>query len=48
MTCLFRIFCHLTQDEQITQLTDFVKSVMEYHQKSYDILETLVSSLEDK
>lgn len=36
------------EDEQITQLTDFVKAVMEYHQKSYELLETLVSTLDDK
>ncbi|CAB4002360.1 endophilin-A2 isoform X2, partial [Paramuricea clavata] len=36
------------EDEQITQLTDFVKAVMEYHQKSYELLETLASTLDDK
>lgn len=36
------------EDEQITQLTDFVKAVMEYHQKSYELLESLSSVLDDK
>ncbi|XP_046863359.1 endophilin-A2-like [Xenia sp. Carnegie-2017] len=36
------------EDEQITQLADFVKAVMEYHQKSHELLEGLASSLEDK
>ena len=36
------------KDEQITQLTDFVKAVMEYHQKSYELLEVLSTTLDDK
>jgi hypothetical protein len=45
---LIKLCTCMKQDEQITQLTDFVKAVMEYHQKSYELLETLASTLDDK
>ena len=36
------------KDEQITQLSEFIKAVMEFHQKSYELLEDLSSTLDEK